>query len=376
MSGNKSIVVTSTGAKFTWSVEDRPIPEAVSGSVVIQVLHAPTIQYSKGQFDEHAWYPVPLPFGPGANGVGRVHALGSDATSLKVGDLVLVNSVIAPRDSMSDRLLFAFATDGSPAAQSLMKNDWRNGTYAQYVRIPLENAFQLDEKRLCGDLGYKIGDLSMIQTCAVGYGGLADGDVKAGDTVIVAPATGRFSGATVLTALAMGANVIAAGRRQEPLNELVKAMGKSATLKTVLLTGDVEKDTESFKGAVGPKGADFYVDWSPPAISGTTPAYLTAALNVMKRKGTFCLMGGVGAGINIPYNLVMLKCLTIRGRFMYEPEQLERCVKLAESGRLPLGKNCGMGIIASYGLDKFEEALDEATKYPGWGNVVEIVPSQ
>jgi NADPH:quinone reductase-like Zn-dependent oxidoreductase len=375
MSGNKSIVVTSKGAKFTWSVEDRPIPEAVAGSVVIQVLHAPTVQYSKSQFGDGG-FPIPLPLVPGANGVGRVHALGSDASSLKVGDLVLVNSVITPRDSVNSRLLFAFASDGSPASQSLMEGDWRNGTYAQYVRIPLENAFLLDEQRLCTDFGYKIGDLSLIQTCAVGYGGLADGDVKAGDTVIVAPATGRFSGATVLTALAMGANVVAAGRRQGPLDELVKAMGKSATLKTVLLTGDVGKDTDAFKGAVGPKGADFYVDWSPPAVSGTTPAYLTAALNVMRRKGTLILMGGIGADISIPYTLIMFKCLNIRGRFMYEPEQLERCIKLAESGRLALGKNCGMDIIASYGLEKFEEALDEATKYPGWGNVVEIVPSQ
>jgi hypothetical protein len=61
---------------------------------------------------------------------------------------------------------------------------------------------------------------------------------------------------------------------------------------------------------------------------------------------------------------------------MYEPEHLEYCIKLAESGRLLVGQKCGMNIDASYGLDKFEEALEEATKYPGWGQMIEINPSK
>jgi len=180
------------------------------------------------------------------------------------GDLVLINSVITPRDSANSRLLIVFMTDMSSAATQLMEGEWRDGTYAKYIRIPLENAFELDEKRLCGEFGYSIGDLSLIQACAVAYGGLGDAGLRAGDTVVVAPATGRFSGYTGLTTLSLGATVIAAGRRQEPLNELVEAMGKNPLLETVLLTGDVDKDAEAFQRAAGRRGVDIYVDWSPP----------------------------------------------------------------------------------------------------------------
>jgi threonine dehydrogenase-like Zn-dependent dehydrogenase len=379
MTTNKSIVITSMAspgndAPFQWHVEERPIPEAATGSVVIQVLKAPLIQYARDRYKSGLSPPLSLPSVPGANAVGRIHAVGDDATTLQVGDLVLVNSTIEARDSEA-KTLIGFMSGLHPGAPKLSSGAWRDGVWAQYARLPLENVLKLDEERLVKELGYEIAELSLIQTCAVAYGGLGDAGLRAGDTVIVAPATGRFSGATVLTALAMGANVVAAGRRQEALDELVAGMNKNPALKTVLLTGDVSKDTESFQKAVGPRGADVYIDWSPGAVAGTTPAYFTAAINVMRRRGTVCIMGGVAANVSIPYISIMLRDIVIRGRFMYEIDQVEQCIKLAESGRLPLGKRCGMQTVKEFGLDKFEEALDEAKKYPGWGNVVNIDPS-
>ncbi|KAK5627107.1 hypothetical protein RRF57_002822 [Xylaria bambusicola] len=37
-------------------------------------------------------------------------------------------------------------------SKRLMEGEWRNATYAGYVKAPLENLFPLDQTRLCGSL--------------------------------------------------------------------------------------------------------------------------------------------------------------------------------------------------------------------------------
>jgi NADPH-dependent curcumin reductase CurA len=89
-----------------------------------------------------------------------------------------------------------------------MRGEWRDSTYAEYTKLPLETLQLLDEKRFLGSqaeggLGYTIEDLVYLTRFVVPYGGLRDIDVKPGETVIVAPAAGSFGGAAVRMALAM-----------------------------------------------------------------------------------------------------------------------------------------------------------------------------
>ena len=84
--------------------------------------------------------------------------------------------------------------------------------------------------------GYEIGDLAVIFRLMVPYGGLRHIDVKAGETIIVSPATGGFGGAAVLVALAMGVRMIAMGRNVAALESIKKRSGR---IESVPLTGDV-----------------------------------------------------------------------------------------------------------------------------------------
>lgn len=210
----------------------------------------------------------------------------------------------------------------------------------------------------------------------VPYGGLADAAVRAGDTVVVAPATGRFSGAAVLVALTMGAKVVALGRRQHALDELVKSLGNPHGLRTATMVGNVEKDTATLAQAVGPRGADCVLDFSPPAAGayGVTPSYLAASINVLRRGGTLSLMGGIVGGVEISYITVLFKNLIVRGRFVYERHHAEQVIKLVESGKLRIGQQVGMTTAAIFGLEHYERALDEAEKLPGWGKIIQIMP--
>jgi hypothetical protein len=93
-----------------------------------------------------------------------------------------------------------------------MHGEWRDWTYAEYAKVPLENCIPLDEERLLGPvendgLGYSVENLTQLPRLLVPYGGLRDINLQAGETIIIAPATGMFGGRAVDVALAMGAKV-------------------------------------------------------------------------------------------------------------------------------------------------------------------------
>jgi D-arabinose 1-dehydrogenase-like Zn-dependent alcohol dehydrogenase len=372
----KAVIVTAQTDPLSISVEERPIPTPVPGSVVVQLLAVAIPDFQRQVLTGTRGYPLQLPLTPGGNGIGRVTAIGSDATSLSEGQLVFIDIYVRARDNPDTGFLLGFHAGADAAAFKLSGGVWRYGTSAQYANLPIENVHVLDEKKLCGEMGYSIEDLLTIQSACIPYGAFNEADVKAGDTVIVAPATGTFGGAAVLTALAMGANVIACGRSQERLDDLVKAMGSPAELKTAALTGDAEKDTAALLAIAGAPGADVYIDFSPPEAGegGKTPSYMLAAIGALRSHGTALLMGGIFGMVSIPYGLIMFKSLAIRGRFMYERAQLQKLIKLAENGRLKLGKKVGKKVLGPYGIDDIVEAMEVAEKNPGYSNIVVLKP--
>lgn len=226
------------------------------------------------------------------------------------------------------------------AAPTLMQGEWRDGSFAEYAKFPLENVFVLDEEVVCGKLGYTVEDLCSIpgeiypsletsRVCLmmvvlagflVPFGGLSEIDVKAADTVIVAPGTGKFGGGAVTTALAMGARVVACGRNRTILEAMKKVFAHTGRLETVILTGDVEKDTTAMVEASenGTKGADAYIDFSPAAAAGST--HIEAALGALKMRGRAVFMGGIFGNVEIGYGTLVMKSLRLRKcRYSYFP---------------------------------------------------------
>ena len=58
-----------------------------------------------------------------------------------------------------------------------MRGEWRDSTYAEYAKAPLENCTPLDEGRLLGrveegGLGYSMETLAFLSMLLVPYGGL------------------------------------------------------------------------------------------------------------------------------------------------------------------------------------------------------------
>jgi threonine dehydrogenase-like Zn-dependent dehydrogenase len=371
MTSQRALVLSSFEKPV--SVESIPKPVAKAGEVVVRVLATHLVPYSRKIFDGSSGYPLSLPMVPGSMAIGRIEDIGPDAVSLTKGQLVFCDVTIRGRDDPNVSILFGTHAGVTPASRTLMDGEWRHSTLAEFARFPLENVFPLDEDRLINKMKYTVADLCYFAVCMIPYGGLNDISLQPGETLIVAPSTGRFGGAAVTVGLALGARVIAAGRNSIILDALESCFKSTGRLQTVQITGDMENDTAAMRRATpGGRGADAYIDFSPPSAGGST--HIKSALAVLRTRGRCALMGGIGGDIEIPYIQVMFKNLQIQGRFMYDRSQVTRAIDLLESGNLKLGKAAGVHIFGPYGLEDIEEALDAAVDNPAWGNEVVVIP--
>jgi D-arabinose 1-dehydrogenase-like Zn-dependent alcohol dehydrogenase len=366
MATHRAIVLHSRDKPV--SIEDVPKPTANAGEVIIRILGVSVLPFMTQVLDGKLPYPLSLPMTPGASAIGRVESVGNDAVSLVPGQLVYCDAILRGRDDPSVSILLGLFGGATPAAQKLMEGEWRNGTFAEYAKAPLENVFALNEEILLKQKGYSTADLAMLNFLLVPFGGLSEIGVKPGETVIVAPATGKSGGGAVAMAVGMGATVIAAGRNKESLSNLVKTFGPR--VRSVVLSGDIDTDTKALVAAAGP--ADAYIDFSPPAAAKSS--HIVSSLSALKPFGRAAFMGGIMEGVSIPYSLVMLNSLCIQGRFMYDRSHVLQLIKMLEFGNIKVGPEGGVSVAGPYGLEKIEEALKAAADAGQFGSLVVIAP--
>ncbi|KAI0975014.1 alcohol dehydrogenase [Xylaria arbuscula] len=365
-------------APSTATVESVPVPKPEYGSAIVKIevalVHANVANIFKVA---NPWFQLPYPIIPGAFGIGRVAALGPDATTLQEGQLVLVSAFIRARDDPSVSIITgvtAGVTIGAkPPSEHLYKTLARNGFFAEYIPAPLENVYRLDEARLFGSpavggLGYSPGELIVLAANAIVYSAIRRIDVQPGERVIITPATGHYSTAAVEVAVALGARVVAASRNAVSLAKLKKVYPDA--VETVQLTGDIEADGAAL-AAFGP--VDAVVEVAPPAATGATN--LAAAISVLRPTGRVVLVGGRGdATLPIPYAQAMLNDWTIKGSYMYTREDMQRVIRLAETGLMKLGKSAGHEVQGVYALEDFQAAIDKSVEKAGPGSLIYITP--
>ncbi len=119
------------------SVGKIPTPKLQPGTAILRISRANIIAYSRAIFDGTRAYSYPVPLTLGSGAMGRIVSIGADATRLKVGDLCLLDPTLHGRDDIGNEdgatFLSAFHHGYSAASQKLM-DEWRDGTYAEFVR--------------------------------------------------------------------------------------------------------------------------------------------------------------------------------------------------------------------------------------------------
>ena len=376
----RALVLNSVRDPLDMAVDPAyPTPQATAGSAVIQVLAAGVLAYGREIYSGARVYPFPTPMVPGYAAVGRVVAAGPDAVLLRPGDLVFADPFIRGRDDDSARLILGLAAGGIPPARDLMRGLlWRDGVYAQFARLPLENLHVLDEAALLGDgdggpktgLGYAVEDLLAIGNMLVPYGGFRDVGLQPGEKVVVAPATGTFGGAAVPVALAMGAReVVAMGRDGDKLSALAAAAGPR--VRTVRIAGDASAEAAEIRGGSGP--ADVFLDLAPPGSAASS--HLAAGILALRRGGRASLMGGQwDEPARFPSFAITANDLRLCGKWMYERADVAAFLRLVEAGAVRLGAAGGITVAGRFGLDEFEEAFQCAARNNRATSLTVIVP--
>lgn len=339
----KVAILKTIGSRLV--IENGPDPTPKIGEVVVDVIAAPVISYSKDVFSGVRKYPFLLPMIPGASAIAKVRELGADATDLKIGDLVYCDPTVRARDKiMSPDIMLQGWIAPTEAAKILQKN-FPNGSFAERMLVPMENVVKLNLEISNFDLA----KLCMIGSFLVPYGGLLASELKAGETVLISGATGHFGSSGIAVALAMGAAmVIAPGRNKSSLSELSKKFG--SRIRTVELTGNQGEDTKRMKEAVNTP-IDKVIDILPPMESALPTI---AAIMAVRPNGTVVLMGGLDVDVNLPYKFLMRNSITVRGQYMYSREAVINLLGLIRSGLISLD----LFKVEAFNLEKINDAVD------------------
>jgi NADPH2:quinone reductase len=228
-----------------------------------------------GQY-QHA--PEP-PYTPGLEYAGVVSWAGADASSVAVGDRVLVDGFTAgPRSSGAYRAYGGFASFAVAPIGSVIK-------------IP--GALSFDQA--CNLLG----NYETAYHCLV-----ARGRVAAGESVLIHGASGATGLAAVHVAKLLGANVIATGRSQAKL-DIVKGQGADH----VIAVREIERLREDVKALTGGRGVD--VDYD-----GVGGELARESLRCLRFGGRYLVVGWASTPGNadpLPTNLIMMKGLDVLG---------------------------------------------------------------
>jgi D-arabinose 1-dehydrogenase-like Zn-dependent alcohol dehydrogenase len=347
-----------------------PTPDAIHGCAIVKIEQAGVLSYHREIYNGERKYRFPKPIVGGYSAIGRIAAVGPDSTSLQLGQLIYVDCVMRGRDDPANLFLSAIHDGGTEGSQKLCRDVWRNGAFAEYMKVPLENCISLDEARLCRELGYTSQHLLYLSYLLVGFGGLRDIRVEPGERIVVSPATGGFGGAAVQVAVAMGAQVIAMGRNEKELARLkahVLNGTPSASIETVRITGDARADAETLRGF---GTLDAVLDFSPPAAKNST--HLESALSSLRTNGRASLMGILGE--KFPMNTwdFISRNISLKAKLMYEREDMIQFVKMLEAGLLPKGDK--LVDVKTFPMEEWKTALDVAAEHTGIGKLVSIAP--
>ncbi|CAG5169179.1 uncharacterized protein ALTATR162_LOCUS7011 [Alternaria atra] len=117
MSTHKALVLEAHSAPLV--VRTLPDPPVTMGSALVKILYADLFPYSRDIFKGKPPYPSKTPYTPGTAAIARILEVGPDATCLKAGDVVWVDSTITARDDPETQVLLALIEGSTPGAKKL-----------------------------------------------------------------------------------------------------------------------------------------------------------------------------------------------------------------------------------------------------------------
>ena len=323
----QAIVCENFGPPSSLRLKTLPEPTAGAGEVVVEIKAA-AVNFPDVLIIQNKYQHKPaLPFTPGSEFAGVVHAVGAGVSSLSPGERVA-------------------AYVG-------------NGAFAQYIALPASGCIKLPN-----NLDFDTA-AAFTLTYGTSYHALVDrAGLQAGETVLVLGAAGGVGLAAIEIAKALGATVIAAASSDEKL-AVCRAHGADHLLN--YSRDDLRERVKAYTGARGPD-----VVYDPVGGSFTEPAFRSIGW-----RGRYLIVGFANGEIpKLPLNLPLLKGASVIGVFWgdfvkREPERNAQAVKVLlqwiAAGKLK------PHVSRRYALADTAQALDEMAQRRVTGKVL-IMP--
>src|SRR6478609_9436157 len=139
----KAAILKSFGSPLV--IENVPEPVLGTGEGIVDVVATRVLSYMNEVFSGERNYALDLPVIPGAGGVGRVRAIGPDATKLAVGDWVLCDPTVRSRDDAiaPDITLQGVSARGEGGMR--LQKHFHHGSFAEQIMVPTENVKRLGQ---------------------------------------------------------------------------------------------------------------------------------------------------------------------------------------------------------------------------------------
>ena len=325
----KAIVCKAWGLPETLVIEEQADLVPAAGEIVIDIMAAgvnfPDVLIIQNKYQ----FKPELPFTPGNELAGTVHAVGAGVTQYKVGDKV-----------------FAFVPQGAFAQQVNVTAD---------AVLPMAAGMDFDTAA------------AITLTYGTSHHAVVDrAQLKAGETMLVLGAAGGVGLAAIEIGKALGARVIAAASTAEKL-AVCKEHGAD-----VLINYTTEDLREAIKAATHGKGPDVVYD--PVGGSYTEPAFRSIAW-----RGRYLVIGFANGEIpKLPLNLPLLKGASLVGVFWGDYARREPAHNLAAMQELMRWLAEGKikpHISARYVLADTPKALIDMASRKVTGKIV-ILPRQ
>ena len=325
----KAIVCKEWGLPETLIIEEQADLVPAAGEIVIDIMAAgvnfPDVLIIQNKYQ----FKPQLPFTPGNELAGTVHAVGAGVSTYKVGDKV-----------------FAFVPQGAFAQQVKVTAD---------AVLPMAAGMDFDTAA------------AITLTYGTSHHAVVDrAQLKAGETMLVLGAAGGVGLAAIEIGKALGARVIAAASTAEKL-AICKEHGAD-----VLINYTTEDLREAIKAATNGKGPDVVYD--PVGGSYTEPAFRSIAW-----RGRYLVIGFANGEIpKLPLNLPLLKGASLVGVFWGDFARREPAHNLAAMQELMRWLAEGKikpHISARYALADTPQALIDMASRKVTGKIV-ILPRQ
>lgn len=257
---------------------------------------------------------------------GRVVEVGEAVTSVRPGDRVSIQPLIAPQNDFYRRRGYAQLADGL----ALVGLSWPWGGMAEQSVVPEENLARLPDA-VSDEQG------AMIEPAAVAVHAVDKGRVAAGNSVLVTGA-GPIGALVCLAASAAGATTILVSEPNPARRERVMQLG--------CVTEAFDPASPSAAAAIaahteGGHGVDVAIE-----CVGNDAA-LATCIGLVRKRGTIVQVGLLVKPGLVDVSALVTKDITLEGSWCYETTMWPRVIGLVASGKLPVER----AISARIGLD-------------------------